>query len=230
MIKAMMFDFSGTLLRIEPTADWLRAAVEEAGLTVAESELRDCAVRLERFGACPGGPPPQVLPAGMESLWQERDLSAEQHRAAYTGLAGHASLPEPELADLLYDRSCRPAAWQPYPDAVRTLKELGGLGIPVAVVSNVGWDIRPVFVAHRLDPLIDFYLLSYEFGAKKPDPRIFAAACDRFGRPPGEVLMVGDDRTADLGAAQLGCPVHLVDHLPVDRRPDSLAEVLQLLD
>ena len=230
MIKAMMFDFSGTLLRIEPFADWLRAAVEEAGLTVAESELSAVAVRLERFGACPGGPLPQVVPAGMESLWQERDLSAEQHRAAYTGLARHSALPEPELADLLYERSCRPAAWQPYPDTARTLMELVRRGIPIAVVSNIGWDLRPVFVAHGLDLLIDFYLLSYEFGAQKPDPRIFAAACHRFGRLPGEVLMVGDDRTADLGAAELGCPVHLVDHLPVDQRPDSLAKVLHLLD
>jgi putative hydrolase of the HAD superfamily len=41
--------------------------------------------------------------------------------------------------------------------------------------------------------------------------------------------MVGDDRTADAGAAALGCPVHLVDHLPVDRRPDSLVPVLELL-
>src|SRR5688500_15229740 len=103
MIKAVMFDFSGTLLRIEPFADWLRAAVEEAGLTVAESELHACAVRLEKFGACPGGPVPQVVPAGMEALWQERDLSAEQHRAAYTGLARQAALPGPELADLLYE-------------------------------------------------------------------------------------------------------------------------------
>jgi putative hydrolase of the HAD superfamily len=156
MIKAVMFDFSGTLLRIEPVADWLRAAVEEAGLTVAESELHACAVLLERFGACPGGPLPQVVPAGMESLWQERDLSAEQHHAAYTGLARHAALPAPELADLLYDRSCRPVAWQPYPDSAPTLKELRRRGIPVAVVSNIGWDLRPVFMAHGLDPLIDF--------------------------------------------------------------------------
>ena len=30
-------------------------------------------------------------------------------------------------------------------------------------------------------------------------------------------LMVGDDRRADGGAAALGCAVHFVDHLPVDR-------------
>jgi FMN phosphatase YigB (HAD superfamily) len=45
---------------------------------------------------------------------------------------------------------------------------------------------------------------------------------------PGEALMVGDDRVADVGAAALGCQVHLVDPLPVNRRPGALAEVLQL--
>jgi putative hydrolase of the HAD superfamily len=41
--------------------------------------------------------------------------------------------------------------------------------------------------------------------------------------------MVGDDRVADAGAAALGCPVHLVDHLPVDRRPNALRAVLDLV-
>jgi hypothetical protein len=42
--------------------------------------------------------------------------------------------------------------------------------------------------------------------------------------------MVGDDRRADGGAAALGCAVHFVEHLPVERRPDGLRPVLELLD
>lgn len=40
--------------------------------------------------------------------------------------------------------------------------------------------------------------------------------------------MVGDDRRDDGGAAALGCAVHFVDHLPVDRRPGGLLPVLEL--
>jgi FMN phosphatase YigB (HAD superfamily) len=73
------------------------------------------------------------------------------------------------------------------------------------------------------------FLLAYEIGIKKPDPRIFQTACDKLDLPPTDVLMVGDDRAADTGAAALGCPVHLVDHLPVDERPGSLAEILDMI-
>jgi hypothetical protein len=41
--------------------------------------------------------------------------------------------------------------------------------------------------------------------------------------------MVGDDERDDTGAAGLGCGVHLVDHLPVDRSPAGLRPVLGLV-
>lgn len=234
MIKGVMFDFSGTLFRVESPEDWLRTVVTEHGVTMNEDELLACTARLEEFGALPGGLPPRRLPEELTVLWQERDLSAEQHRAAYTGLAMRADLPSRELsprelAEALYERHLTPQAWRPYPDTASTLKELQRLGLPVAVVSNIGWDLRPIFRHHGVDPLVDAYLLSFEHGVQKPDPGIFQAACDRIGLAPHHVLMVGDDRRADGGAAALGCPVQLVDHLPVDRRPDALTAVLARL-
>jgi HAD superfamily hydrolase (TIGR01493 family) len=229
MIKGVMFDFSGTLFRIESAAEWLRAVVRDAGLAVPEPELDACAGRLEEFGAQPGGVPPRRVPPHLEGLWRERDLTAERHRAAFTSLTREAGLPRADLAEVLYDRSQFSGAWQPYPDAEATLRALRGRGIPVAVVSNIGWDMRPVFRDHGVDGLVDTYFLSFECGVEKPDPRIFQMACDKLGVMPGEALMVGDDRVADVGAAALGCQVHLVDPLPVNRRPGALAEVLQLL-
>ncbi len=230
MIKGVMFDFSGTLFRVESTEEWLRAVVTERGDVLTEEELALLAARLEEFGALPGGAVPRRLPAELADVWEQRDLSPEQHRAAYTALAMRAGLPASELADALYLRHMAPPAWQPYPDTVSTLTALRGRGIPVAVVSNIGWDLRPVFREHGVDPLVDAYLLSFEHGVQKPDPALFQAACDRLGLAPADVLMVGDDRTADAGAAALGCPVHLVDHLPVTRRPAALTVVLGLLD
>ncbi|MBW8804879.1 MAG: hydrolase [Catenulispora sp. 13_1_20CM_3_70_7] len=228
MIKGVMFDFSGTLFRIESTADWLRAVVADAGLAVTESELAACTSQLEEFGALPGGVPPRRVPKLLEGLWAERDLSAERHRAAFTALAREALPPSADLAEALYARSQMPGAWRPYPDTEDTLRALRRRGIPVAVVSNIGWDMRPVFRDHGVDHLVDAYFLSFEQGAQKPDPRLFRAACDKLGVAPGEALMVGDDRVADAGAEALGCRVHLVDHLPVDQRPGALAAVLQL--
>lgn len=228
-VKGVMFDFSGTLFRVEPTEDWLRAVAVDAGLDLPEAELTACAALLEEAGALPGGASPRRLPARLEPLWRERDLSPEQHRAAYTALAREVPLPSAELADALYERHRTPAAWRPYPDTAATLGALRARGVPVAVVSNIGWDLRPVFRAHGVDQLVDAYVLSFEHGVQKPDPRLFGAACEALGAAPADVLMVGDDAVADTGAAALGCRVLLVEHLPVERRPTGLSAVLGLL-
>ncbi|MFE4664347.1 HAD family hydrolase [Streptomyces sp. NPDC056716] len=227
---AVLFDFSGTLFRAETTDSWLRAVLDETGIGLPEAEVAALAQALEAAGALPGGPIPQHLPAELAPLWEVRDESAELHRATYTGLSRQVRLPAEHLHDALYDRHMTPAAWTPYPDAGEVLAGLRERGIQVGVISNIGWDPRPVFRAHGLDDHVNTYVLSYEHGIRKPDARLFATACSALGVDPREVLMVGDDRRADGGAAALGCTVHFVDHLPVGKRPDALRAVLDLID
>ncbi|WP_030776621.1 HAD family hydrolase [Streptomyces sp. NRRL S-920] len=227
-IKGVLFDFSGTLFRIEPTEAWLRAVADDLGVPFADEELARAAAGLERVGAMPGGTVPVSVPARLAELWAQRDRSAEQHRAAYTGVAREVALPDPRLYDALYERHMTPEAWRPYGDSAEVLAGLRGRGVPVAVVSNIGWDLRPVFRAHGLDAYVNAYVLSYEHSIQKPDPRLFALACEALGADPRDTLMVGDDRRADGGAAALGCAVHFVDHLPADRRPHALRPVLDL--
>ncbi|MEU6537355.1 HAD-IA family hydrolase [Streptomyces sp. NPDC047000] len=228
-VKAVLFDFSGTLFRIESTEAWLRAVLADTGVVVTDAEAAGLARALEEAGALPGGAFPVRVPDGLAAVWAVRDRSAAEHRAAYTGLSRQVRLPAPELHDALYDRHMTPAAWSPYPDAAGVLHALRERGLGVGVVSNIGWDLRPVFRAHGLDRYVGTYVLSYEHGVQKPDPRLFATACEALGTDPREVLMVGDDRRADGGAAELGCGVHLVAHLPVDQRPDGLGPVLGLV-
>ncbi|MEU1127626.1 HAD-IA family hydrolase, partial [Streptomyces sp. NPDC005899] len=158
----------------------------------------------------------------LAAAWAARDSSARLHREAYTGLARRAALPDEGLYDALYERHMRPDAWQPYADVPAVLRCLRDRGTAIGVVSNIGWDLRPVFRAHGLDELVDVYVLSFEHGVQKPDPRLFRTACTLLGRDPADVVMVGDDRHADGGAAAVGCEVRFVDHLPVAERPDGL--------
>lgn len=229
-IKGVLFDFSGTLFRIETTQRWLTAVLEEAGTALAPAEVADLVQRLERAGALPGGAPPQAVPAHLAELWATRDETPERHRALYTGLARQVELPDPRLYDALYDRHMSPAAWRPYPDAREVLEALQRQAVRVGVISNIGWDLRPVFRAHGLDAAVDTFVLSYEHGVQKPDPQLFRIACEALGVDPHDVLMVGDDRHADAGAAAIGCTVHFVEHLPVERRPGGLRPLLALLD
>ncbi|CAM5662768.1 Phosphoglycolate phosphatase [Streptomyces glaucescens] len=155
--------------------------------------------------------------------WEVRDQSSAQHRAAYTALSRQVPLPDPALHDALYERHMSPAAWSPYPDAMEVLAGLRERGIAVGVVSNIGWDLRPVFRAHGLDRFVGTYALSYEHGIRKPDPRLFRLACTALDADPRTVLMVGDDPDRDGGAAALGCAVRFVDHLPATDDPTACA-------
>ncbi|WP_320784327.1 HAD-IA family hydrolase [Streptomyces sp. CRN 30] len=224
-MTAVLFDFSGTLFRIESAEAWLRTVLGEVGVRLPEPEIALTARALEEAGALPGGAPPLRVPDELVTLWETRDETSAAHRAAYTGLSRRVPLPDPALYDALYERHMTPAAWLPYPDAAEVLGALRERGIAVGVVSNIGWDPRPVFRAHGLDPFVDTYALSYEHGVRKPDPRLFALACEALGADPAETLMVGDDRRADGGAAALGCAVHFVDPLPVAERPSALRPV-----
>ncbi|MEU2432217.1 HAD family hydrolase [Streptomyces sp. NPDC007861] len=229
-IKGVLFDFSGTLFRIEPVTAWLRAALDETGVRVGSEDFERYARQLDAAGALPGGSDPLRVPEPLAELWSTRDEDAGRHRAAYIGLARRVELPDPRLYDVLYERHKTPPAWQPYPDAAEVLGGLRRRGVGVAVVSNIGWDPRPVFRAHGLDVYVDAYVLSYRHGVQKPDTRLFRAGCEALGHDPRNVLMVGDDRYADGGAARLGCAVHFVDRLPVDERPEGLRPVLALVD
>ncbi|MEU0304514.1 HAD-IA family hydrolase [Streptomyces sp. NPDC006175] len=221
-IKGVLFDFSGTLFRIESVSAWLRAVLDARGTAVEQADFERWTGRLTEAGALPGGPAPVRIPPTLAAAWADRDRTAQAHREAYTGLARQVALPDPGLYDALYDRHMSPVAWQPYPDAAEVLRGLRRGGTAVGIVSNIGWDLRPVFRAHGLDEYVDAYVLSCEHGVQKPDPYLFRTACALLELDPTDVVMVGDDRHADAGAAAVGCEVRFVDHLPVAERPDGL--------
>lgn len=229
MVKAVIFDFSGTLFRCEDAQSWLRAVLRQAGITASDAEVADAAARLEASGGQPGGAPSFPVPRRFARAWARRDLSPAGHRAAYTALIEEASLPWPGLAGALYDRQTCPEAWQPYPDTAAALKSLAGRGIPVALLSNTGFDVRPVFRAHGVDDLISQYVLSFEHEIIKPDPRIFRVACELLGAVPADTVMVGDDATADGAATAVGCAFRQVPHLPPASRPHALLDVVNSL-
>jgi len=225
-VEAVLFDFSGTLMRADPPDRRVAAVLAEAGIEVPDAEKHEWARRLERSGGLPGGHFPAVIPDEIRDTWERRDLEPAAHRGSYTWLINHSGWPWPELAGAVYDRCTRPEEWAPYPDTLPALRALAARGIRTAVVSNVGWDPRPVLAAHGIADLVDAILLSYEEGCQKPDPALFRKACARLGSEPARTLMVGDSRPADGGAEAVGIRTFFVDPLPVPDRPDGFAALL----
>ena len=206
-VRAVLFDFSGTLASLEERDGWFEGMGLDAG---QRAEVMD---RMTH-------PTASVT----HEAWQHRDLDPSLHRQAYLHVLRNSGLND-RHAETLYRRVIDPAEWQVYPDTAGVLKSLQQNGIRTAVVSNIAWDIRAVLTA--ADAHADEYVLSFEVGAAKPDRRIFEAALDRVGVPAEETLMVGDSLENDGAAQDLGCSFALVDPLPVAQRPTGLIDALR---
>jgi putative hydrolase of the HAD superfamily len=213
---AVLFDFSGTLFHVESAAAAVAATL---GLDAAHF-----VPELERLGAINGSGRPAELPRHLEDVWERRDLSREAHRAAYSGLGRYAGLSR-EQADLVYDRGVRPAAWRPFPDTVEILRRLHDDGVPVAVVSNIGWDPRPVLAAYGVEQYLPVLVLSDERGVMKPDLAIFRMAADDLDVDPTHTLMIGDNPEVDGAMTQLGATFRLVSPR-ADRSPTALLDAV----
>ena len=124
----------------------------------------------------------------------------------HTEVLGEVALAHPEYAELIW------AFWDRWPETladpiagtVAIIDELGAAGVPRYALSNFATatfdrivDDPRFAVLHRLDG----WLLSGEVGVIKPEPEIYAIACERFGVKPAEAVFI-DDRADNVEAAQ----------------------------
>jgi HAD superfamily hydrolase (TIGR01509 family) len=218
-INAVLFDYSGTLFRLEEDDSWFE------GIQVDEEQI-DGHVQAElmRRLTAPVGQHVDMTPEAYHA-WVNRDLAPHLHREAYLHVLRESGLAH-QHAETLYARVIDPSSWTPYPDTAAVLKGLHEQGIKTAVVSNIAFDVRPAFEAISAADYVDSFVFSFEVGAIKPDAAIFETALSRLGVPAERALMVGDSDEADGGARAIGCGFVLVDPLPTAQRADGLRSAL----
>lgn len=215
-VRAVLFDFSNTIFRTVDTVTWLRAAARRTGTEMDAATAERLAKELTTAWADPG----------VVAAQAGRDLSPERHAAAT--IAWVRAVPElAPLAEALNDELRDVRTWLPYDDTGPVIAALRDAGIPVGVVSNIGWDLRPYFPAYGIT--VDGFTLSCELGAEKPDRRLFDHACARLGSDPRETLMVGDTPASDGAAAIVGMRVHLLPRGGEMARDRGLDAVLRLV-
>ncbi|GAA2586365.1 HAD family hydrolase [Winogradskya consettensis] len=202
-LRAVIFDWRGTLVTTLTPQEWAGAAME----------------RLRR--------PARPIPA-LEEEPPGDDTDAERHRAAYYRYFADAGLDD-DLADALYAVESDPAHNHFAVDAVPVLRAIAAHGTTIAVLSDIHFDIRPAFTAAGLGDVVNAYILSFEHGVQKPDPAIFRLALDALGTEPEQTLMVGDRAGWDGAALDLGIPTLLLPPL-TDPRQERLALAARLLD
>ena len=222
-----MFDFSGTLFRLEEDDSWFAGMRLDGGLNADEDREVDGHVQAElmRRLTAPTGRSVHMTPEALHA-WVNRDLAPHLHREAYLHVLRESGLAR-QHAESLYSRVINPASWMPYPDTAAVFDELRQRGLKTAVVSNIAFDVRPAFERIGIAGDVDEFVLSYEVGAVKPDPAIFQTTLDRLGVPAEHALMVGDSDEADGGARAVGCGFALVDPLPTSERADGLISALR---
>jgi HAD superfamily hydrolase (TIGR01509 family) len=196
-IRAVLFDLHQTLVDGGDTVRWIELAWHHLGRP-APLELRD-------------GVAVAALARWLDDVWShatvidptsERDLDGDTHRRVFLETLAAAPGADPELRSALY--TTLPSALTAYEDARPVLAALRAGGIRTALLSNIGFDVRPLLEREGLASLLDAVVLSFEVGAKKPDGRIFEHALARLEATPEEALMVGDSWRDDAGAAALG--------------------------
>ena len=116
-----------------------------------------------------------------------------------------------EMADAFTLR--RELLFAPFPGTIETLQELQRGGIRMGLLTNGNSEfqrskIRRFYLARYFESI----LIESEFGAGKPDRRVFLAALEQLGATPAQTWMVGDDLMRDiLPAQQLGLGTVWVD-------------------
>jgi putative hydrolase of the HAD superfamily len=187
-IRAVLLDALGTLVRFEPPAPLLRAALRERlGIEVA-SAAAEAAIRDEiaYYRA--------HLHMGRDaaSLAELRRRSAEAMRPALGIDADGEALTGALLAALRF---------RAYPDAAPALRALRSQGLAIVVVSNWDHSLHERLAETGLAPLVDAAVASAELGHAKPERAIFEHALGLAGAGAGEALHVGDSPEEDVAGA-----------------------------
>jgi putative hydrolase of the HAD superfamily len=221
MFKAVLFDLDDTLMPDESAADEsivAAAQVAKQWHNIPPGDLKDSVRRIARqlFRAHPVVAPYNgnfdvsswsALSAGFDGEDDEmKQLSAwvsEYRHEVWSGALAENGIADPLLADTL---SCvymaeRRARYQPFPDALQVLRELGQT-FRLGLVTNGPCDLQcDKLDVSGLRGCFGAVVVSREVGIAKPDPRIFAIALDRLAVSAADSVFVGDTPKTDIVGA-----------------------------
>ena len=135
------------------------------------------------------------------------DAAGSTPRDRFFALVSSQLLPTQSPRDLGHHFNAH--AWRSprlFPGVAHMLRELRGQGLRLGIITNGGAAPQlDKIVNSGLSDLVDCYLVSARFGARKPDRSIFEYMAAQLGLSPRESWFVGDDPYADIwGSKQCG--------------------------
>ena len=120
---------------------------------------------------------------------------------AFTRLGINAPEVAIELADAYAEM--REGRAHPFPGAIDTIQYFRSQGVRLGLVTNGGSEMqRGKLKRFGLEPYFDCILIEGEFGAGKPDERVFCHMLEQLGVAASDTWMVGDNLQRDISGAQ----------------------------
>jgi putative hydrolase of the HAD superfamily len=140
---------------------------------------------------------------GEISIAEQRRRRAQDLQDAFGG----QPLDDAQFAqwDASYSSAFR-SAWRLHDDALPLLDSLRDMDVPVGALSNSSRDLSVEKLARLgLTDRLPLLVSPDDLGFGKPDPRVFALACERLGSNPSRTAYVGDELDVDAqGALEAG--------------------------
>ncbi len=199
MIKAVFFDWVGTLSHPEPDRDEnIHNAAREMGFELPLDNLLVGVLRADN--QVPEGAPPcwrEGAPEEPFLRWWKVLLDEVGVK-----LSGREMLGITEIVG----KRIRALSWVLYDDVIPVVEQLKQRGLILGLIS-----------AHYIgragmEPYLDVVVTAKDAGADKPEPPIFMAAVERAAVDAKEVLFIGDQYERDIvGARRVGINAVLID-------------------
>ena len=195
---AIIFDMDDTILSDDQAAErcWRQVCHDQAQRIAAWStdellaHIRDIhrwfladPDQNRKFGLDPGRAPYEILSVAFERYGIKDEALKEEMSDSYQEL--------------------KSATIELIPGALDTLRSLRDCGTALGLITNGDANVQRAKVRKAgLEPLFDCVLVAGEFGAAKPDPRVFRHTLEQLEVEPSDAWMVGDNLINDVGGAQ----------------------------
>lgn len=206
-IRAVSFDFHGTLALPHPSPGAVYAAVAQAhGLEVSASCLD------QHFSAAFRAVRADRQPAYGADESDAREFWFAVIRRCFADCLGPDQSAVNEVVCMaLFSAFGQARHWRLLPEAAAAVAWCETQGLPVAICSNFDARLNALVRGLELTPVAQV-LPSSLTGLPKPDPELLLLASSMLVIEPEELLHVGDHVQEDGGAAQAaGCPWLQVD-------------------
>lgn len=190
MVKAILFDFWGTLV--------------ENGIWSPSKQLQNI-LKI-------------TLPFSEYILRMERAMMTSSFpslREAFLAVAAEfqKEATEQQIEQLIGQWNTNWMLAKPYPETLQVLKELQKKNLLVLVSNADCFGIEKVMEKFSLSPYFSHQFLSYQKGLLKSDPQFWELVLQEIRVPAEECLMVGDSIESDMLPAQrAGLKTVLIDH------------------